>query len=59
MTLAVVRVQPEGLTVVPVGNSEALVPGQGVLAIGSMAFAVGADDFRNSITGRDQRINRR
>ncbi len=44
---AVVRVQPDGLTVVPVGDSDALLQGQQVLAIGSPAFGNGQKDVRN------------
>lgn len=48
--IALVRIQPEGLTVVPMGDSDALIPGQAVLAIGSVAFSATATDFRNTIT---------
>lgn len=48
--IAVVRMQPDNLTVVPVGDSDALVPGQGVLTIGSIAFSATLIDFRNTIT---------
>lgn len=49
--IAVVRVQPDGLTVVPVGDSNAVVPGQGVLSIGSVAFnQQNFADFRNNVT---------
>lgn len=58
--IAVVRMQPDGLTVVPVGDSDALVPGQGVLAIGSIAFSSTLIDFRNTITrGVVSGLNRR
>lgn len=45
--IAVVRVQPEGLTVVPIGDSDALRLGQTVLAIGSPAFGSSPRDVRN------------
>ena len=48
--LALVRIQPDGLTVVPMGDSDALAPGQAVLAIGSVAFSASAVDFRNNVT---------
>lgn len=48
--IALVRIQPEGLTVVPMGDSDALTPGQAVLAIGSVAFSATATDFRNTVT---------
>ena len=48
--LAVVRVQPDGLSAVKVGDSDALVHGQEVLTIGSVAFSAGTTDFRNNIT---------
>jgi 2-alkenal reductase len=49
--IAVVRVQPDGLAVVPVGDSDAVQPGQGVLTIGSVAFNQSQFmDFRNNVT---------
>ena len=49
--IAVVRVQPEGLTVVPIGDSDAVQPGQSVLTIGSVAFNQSQFmDFRNNVT---------
>ncbi|MER3419517.1 MAG: 2-alkenal reductase [Chloroflexota bacterium] len=45
--IAVVRVQPEGLTAVPIGDSDALRLGQTVLAIGSPAFGSSPRDVRN------------
>jgi 2-alkenal reductase len=45
--IAVIRVQPDNLTVVPVGDSEALALGQQVLAIGSPAFGSSLTDVRN------------
>lgn len=48
--LAVVRVQPDGMTAVPVGDSDALALGQQVVAIGSVAFGANATDFRNNVT---------
>jgi serine protease Do len=48
--LALVRIQPDGLSVVPMGDSDALAPGQAVLAIGSVAFSPTASDFRSNIT---------
>jgi 2-alkenal reductase len=49
--VAVVRIQPSGITVVPVGDSESVQPGQGVLAIGSVAFNQQMyDQFRNNVT---------
>jgi S1-C subfamily serine protease len=49
--IAVVRIQPSSLTVVPVGDSDAVQPGQGVLAIGSVAFNQQMyDEFRNNVT---------
>jgi serine protease Do len=59
--VAVVRVQPDGLTVIPVGDSSALVPGQNVLSIGSVAFNQSQfDEFRNNVTrGIVSGLNRR
>lgn len=49
--VAVVRIQPSGITVVPVGDSNSVQPGQGVLAIGSVAFNQQMyDQFRNNVT---------
>lgn len=48
--IAVVRVQPDNLTVVAVGDSDALVLGQQVLAIGAVAFGSNLTDFRNNVT---------
>jgi S1-C subfamily serine protease len=49
--VAVVRIRPDNITVVPVGDSDAVVPGQGVLVIGSVAFNQQLfDDFRNNVT---------
>lgn len=48
--LAVIRVQPDGLSPVAVGDSESLALGQQVLAIGSVAFSSSAADFRNNVT---------
>jgi S1-C subfamily serine protease len=49
--IAVIRVQPDGLTVVPIGDSDAVQPGQGVLTIGSVAFNQSQFmDFRNNVT---------
>ena len=48
--IAVVRIQPDGITAVPIGDSDALVPGQAVLAIGSIAFGENRTDFRNTVT---------
>lgn len=49
--IAVVRMQPDGITVVPIGDSESVQPGQGVLAIGSVAFNQQMyDEFRNNVT---------
>lgn len=45
--IAVIRVQPDNLTVVPMGDSDALDLGQQVLAIGSPAFGQSATDVRN------------
>lgn len=45
--IAVIRVQPNGLTVVPIADSDALKLGQTVLAIGSPAFGAGLGDTRN------------
>ncbi len=45
--IAVLRVQPDGLAVVPLGDSDALVQGQSVLAIGSPAFGSSQKDVRN------------
>ena len=58
--LAVVRVQPDGLKALPVGDSEALVLGQQVLAIGSIAFTSNQLDYRNNVTrGIVSGLNRR
>lgn len=48
--IAIIRVQPDGLTAVPVGDSDALELGQQLLAIGSIAFGVNATDFRSNVT---------
>ncbi len=48
--IAVVRIQPDNLNPVPVGDSDALTLGQQVLAIGSIAFGANATDFRNNVT---------
>jgi len=48
--IAIVRVQPDGLNVVPIGDSNALIHGQAVLAIGSVAFSAQTTDFRNNVT---------
>ncbi len=48
--IAVVRVQPDGLTAVPIADSDGLQLGQEVLAIGSIAFGPNATDFRNTVT---------
>jgi S1-C subfamily serine protease len=49
--VAVVRIQPDNLTVVPIGDSDAVRPGQGVLTIGSVAFNQSMyDEFRNNVT---------
>ncbi|MGD9892362.1 MAG: S1C family serine protease [Dehalococcoidia bacterium] len=49
--IAVVRIQPSDLTVVPVGDSDSVQAGQGVLAIGSVAFNQQMyDEFRNNVT---------
>lgn len=49
--VSVVRVQPDNLTVVPIGDSDAVTAGQGVLTIGSVAFNQSQfADFRNNIT---------
>ena len=48
--IAVVRIQPDGLAAVPIGDSEALQHGQVVLAIGSVAFGPNQIDFRNNVT---------
>lgn len=48
--LAVIRVQPDGLPAVAIGDSDLLELGQQVLAIGSVAFSVNAADFRNNVT---------
>lgn len=48
--IAVVQVRPENLTVVPIGDSDALVLGQQVLAIGSVAFGANLTDFTNNVT---------
>ena len=49
--VAVVRIQPSGITVIPVADSESVQPGQGVLAIGSVAFNQQMyDEFRNNVT---------
>lgn len=45
--IAVIRVQPDGLTVVPIADSDALKLGQTVIAIGSPAFGSGLGDTRN------------
>src|SRR5581483_11568384 len=48
--IAVVRVQPDNLTVVPIGDSDSLELGQQVLAIGAVAFGSNLTDFRNNVT---------
>lgn len=49
--VAVVRIQPDNLTVVPMGDSEMVRPGQAVLTIGSVAFNQQMyDEFRNNVT---------
>lgn len=48
--IAVVRVQPDNLTAVAVGDSDSLAPGQQVLAIGSIAFGANATDYPNNVT---------
>ncbi len=49
--IAVLRVQPDNITVIPIGDSNALVHGQTVLTIGSVAFNQQLyDDFRNNVT---------
>lgn len=48
--IAVVRIQPDGITALRLGDSDALVNGQTVLAIGTVAFGPNETDFRNNIT---------
>jgi len=49
--VAVVRIQPDNTTVVPVADSDSVQPGQGVLTIGSVAFNQQQfDEFRNNVT---------
>jgi S1-C subfamily serine protease len=49
--VAVVRIQPNGITVAQVGDSDAVRPGQGVLTIGSVAFNQQQfDEYRNNVT---------
>lgn len=59
--VAVVRIQPDNLTVVPMGDSEMVRPGQAVLTIGSVAFNQQMyDEFRNNVTrGIVSGVNRR
>ena len=58
--IAVVRIQPDNLTVIPLGDSQALTPGQTVLAVGSVAFGPTQTDFRNNVTrGVISGLNRR
>ena len=48
--IALVRVQPNNLTPVAIGDSNSLILGQRVLAIGSIAFGANYSDFRNNVT---------
>jgi S1-C subfamily serine protease len=49
--VAVVRIQPDNITTVGVGDSDAVIPGQAVLTIGAVAFNQSQfADFRNNVT---------
>jgi S1-C subfamily serine protease len=48
--IAIVRIQPDNLTTIPIGDSDALALGQQVLAVGTVAFGSNLTDFRNNVT---------